>query len=769
MRLLIALLLISGSSFAQIGTGQWRLHTPSQKAIDVVSTNSLVYAAYLNGVAEYDISAGELSTWDAVSGLSDITISCLGISESNGSVFIGYENGNIDKLKNNGVTNIPAIKLAEVQGSKKIYTMREYDGHIFCATGFAIVKIDPVKDEVRDTYYPTNGNQAIVDVAFRGDTIFALTENLMYHGLLSNIALADPTQWTVDTRVPTLTTNTYKELETVNGELFVLYKNEAFGEDTVYQITNGGLMNTVTESFPPEIRSISEVNGKIAFHYDGATIIYNDDYSYDFVLADYGFGNPHVNGMFYRNGIYWTADDRVGLVELTKTSAKNLTFSGPPKEDFYRMDWVKGRLAVTSGGVSGNSSTFNNKGIYIFEDEQWSLRDPWNMTMWAGASIWDFLTVAMNPADKDKMAVGTFSPVPLSLMNASGQVTDTLTEYNSGIEQTNVGNGLSLVSALEYDNNGHLWVLNGGTNQPLKVYTSDGQWQSFDLGTQAKGKFSDKMVIDNSGNKWFTFLGEGVYGFSDGGTATDLSDDNYVRLDIGQNSGALPSNGVTAIAVDRDNELWIGTDAGFAVLYNAPNAISASPGDYNAQRIKLEFEGNVEYVLGATHITDIVVDGANRKWFGTANSGIILLSPDGLDIVEQHTVENSPLISNNIMDLEIDHNTGELFIITDKGLVSYRTDATQEDATYSNVKVFPNPVRPDYTGPITIQGIRYNSDVKITDAAGNVVYQTTSNGGTATWDGKTLTGNPVTTGVYLIWTAANEGKGRKVGKVLVVR
>ena len=162
------------------------------------------------------------------------------------------------------------------------------------------------------------------------------------------------------------------------------------------------------------------------------------------------------------------------------------------------------------------------------------------------------------------------------------------------------------------------------------------------------------------------------------------------------------------------------------------------------------------------------VDGANRKWFATENSGIILLSPDGLEVLEHHTMDNSPIISNNVLDLQLNQSTGELYIITELGLVSYRTNATYEDPTYSNVKVFPNPARPEFDGPITIQGIRYNSDVKITDVSGKLVYKTTSNGGTATWDGKTLYGEKVPTGVYLIWTAANEGKGRKVGKVLIV-
>ena len=132
-------------------------------------------------------------------------------------------------------------------------------------------------------------------------------------------------------------------------------------------------------------------------------------------------------------------------------------------------------------------------------------------------------------------------------------------------------------------------------------------------------------------------------------------------------------------------------------------------------------------------------------------------------------MENSPLISNNIKDLQLNQKTGELFIITDQGLISYRTDATYGVNDYEKVEVFPNPVRPEYSGPITIQGIKYDSDVKVTDVSGNLVYQTTSNGGTATWSGKTLNGEPVATGVYLIWTAPNSGKGRKVGKVAIIR
>jgi len=262
----------------------------------------------------------------------------------------------------------------------------------------------------------------------------------------------------------------------------------------------------------------------------------------------------------------------------------------------------------------------------------------------------------------------------------------------------------------------------------------------------------------------------GIVAYNDNGTIENTADDKIKLLNTGETSGALPSNDVKSIVADLDNNIWIGTDNGFAILYNSANVFDATAGNYNAQRIKVEVEGDVEYLLGGTSITDIEIDGGNRKWIGTDNSGVFLLSADGTEIISNFTRENSHLISNHIEDMAFDHKTGELFMITDNGLISYRTDASAGDADYSDVKVFPNPVKPGYAGLITIQGIKFDSDIRVTDVAGNLVYKTTSNGGTATWNGKTLEGENVKAGVYLFWTAPNdsEAKGRKVGKVVVI-
>lgn len=766
MRLLIAFTILSFTASAQVGTGQWRLHIP-ERAIDVTNLSGNAYVAYEKGIGVYNKASNELSVWDNVNGLSDNTVSCIQACESDNSVFIGYENGNVDKIKSNRVTNIPAIKLAQIQGSKKVFNMVEFEDHMYLATGFSIVKIDPSKNEVRDTYYPTNGQKAIMDIVFANDSLYAITEDEMFRGSVNNIALADPAQWTLDTRV-IATSFPFIDIEYAHDELYILSQDPGFWGDTVYQVTNAGLVVPFVESFNMEINSLTTIDTRLSINFSGGGRIYNSNWTLHENLGFYNGSIASTNQVAYDGTNYWIADKNSGFVKYAGAYQNTaIQLVGPPKAELYALDYQNGTIAVASGARSGGAPSFNRGGVYLFKDEEWSLIDQQSVTAWAD-TIHDYMGVSINPNDDTQIGVGTYSSVPVSVIDGTGQASGIYNYGNSPVEQTSIGNPWSLVSDLQYDDEGNLWVLNGYASEPLKVYTSDGQWQSFNLGASAKSKITERLEIDFNGNKWLSIRGAGLYGFKDNGTVDNTSDDQWIQLNQGETSGALPSSEVTAIAVDFDNEIWIGTDAGFAVLYNSDNAFDAAPGDYNAQRIKLEFEGNVEFVLGATHITDIEVDGGNRKWFGTASSGIILLSEDGLEILEQWTMDNSPLISNNIIDMEINQETGEMFIITDQGLISYRTDATYEDPEYSEVTVFPNPARPEFDGVITIQGIKYNSDVKITDAGGNLVYQTTSNGGTATWDRKTLTGELARTGVYLIWTASNENDGRFVGKVLVV-
>jgi len=757
-------------SRAQIGTGTWKLHVSTSKAIDVVASEKEVFTAYVNGMSIYTIATEEHRLLTALNGLSDIEISCLFYDEVQNAVYIGYKNGNIDKYKNGEIVNIPAIKLAQISVSKRINRFERNGMYVYAANDFSIVQLDAVKNEVKETFYPTNSTERIVDVSIYQDSIYALTPTQLFKGFLPNPILPDYSQWVRDIRLPYQTANKYTEMDLFNNRLVVLKKSDEYGSDSVYRINASDLELVTNLPFTIEINSINVVENYLSVNVDGVIYLFNDNLQ---IPESYGAGN--FNAWFSssrtarnQSGL-WSADLKYGLVMYPNEFVyKSYPIEGSKNNQFFAMDAQNGKLAIASGRINSGFPGFTRNGVHFYQNANWELLNVTNVSQWPEPQIWDFIDVAINPNDTSEVAMCTYSYLPLTLMNAS----DTLvfTGANSPIKPTSIGNGWSLVSDVLFDKRGNLWSLNGYSDQPLKVRDKTGEWYSFDCGPNAKNKSTTKMIQDFDEILWFATKSDGIIGYNHNGTISDPSDDKVITLDEGEFSGNLPSIAITALAADFDGELWIGTETGFAILYNAEAAFDAQPGDYNTQQIKLNFEGNGEYVLGKTHITDIEVDGGNRKWMGTANGGIILLSADGSEILEQFTTDNSPIISNVIVDLQLNQETGELYIVTDKGLVSYRTNATYEDPEYSNVIVFPNPVKPNYFGPVTIQGIRYDSDVKVTDVAGNLIYRTTSNGGTATWNAQNLNGEKVPTGVYFIWTATNfDGRDKKVGKVMVIR
>lgn len=758
------------TSYTQLGMGEWRMHISPNNAIGVVKANNAIYAALPGGVLEYDLTAGEKTTMTAANFLSDVNISAIGHDQQTDMVCIGYTNGNLDIFDKETVYNLPAILTSSVSGVKRINNMTGRNKEMFLATGFGIVVINLEKREVKDTYYPTGGLQQVIDVTFANDSIYALTPNKIYSALASNLFLADPAQWNELANIPDyISTGSYNVLTAFNNELYLGYNDEIYNSDTLFKIENGQLDVVLDEL---ELFGLSVTNEKLVVGLDGSLKIFNTDLEEEQAIFQYNHTSfPGPVTAVFDEGFYYIADRRSGLVRAQNAfSSLNIDFEGPRYSSSYRVDWQAGKLGVAAGRLNANNPAFSNEGGASFQDELWTSINPGNQPMLQGAAIWDFISVAVNPNNTDEIAFGTYSGIPLVVSDNGTTITDTFGFSNSNIEPTVLGNGWGQVTDITYDNDGNMWFLNASTQRPLKVYTEEGEWLDFNLGNSVSNRLTRRLLIDNNGYKWFGVEGAGVMAFDDNGTLGDASDDRYRILNTGENSGNLPSSTVEAIAVDLDNNIWVGTEEGMRVLFNSFNVFDAAAGEYNFQRLLIEFGENVEIVLGTTHITDIEIDGANRKWIGTQNAGVFLFSSDGLELIENFTAQNSPLLSNAILDIAIDQNTGETYFVTDEGMISYRSDASQGDRNYANVKVFPNPVYPDYFGPITIQGIASNSMVKITDLSGKLVYETQSNGGTAVWDGLTLDGKRATTGVYLIWTAVDlEGvRGRAVGKVVFV-
>jgi hypothetical protein len=752
---------------SQVAMGDWRMHI-APKAIEIAAGDNLIFAALETGLLEYDILENETTLWTDVNSLSDIYISTIYFDSYSNSFFVGYQNGNIDRITDKKVTNIPAIKLAQFGGDKSVLSFTSTADYIYANTGFGIVLINPKNNEIKDTYYPTNGLEKIKNIVLTTDSIFALTPSKIYKAKSSNIALADPNQWLVDARAPVISVDEYQDLFAFKEELYLIRKNPAYAKDSVFRLGESGLVNVVDLGYDLEIQSIRVSEGEILLTLSDVVYQLDDNFQLvNYIPSTSSLAMNAKSALNFESKIF-ISDNKFGIVEYSENGLRKIENIGPPKNNFFALGGSKSTVTVAGGLLKKLEFEYSPAGAYVFKDEEWTLFDHGNQTAWQGQNLWDVSSIAVHPTDNNKYAIASFSEIPLSIVEDGKTISNTYLVSNSLLENHNSSPSNVCISDIKYDSRGNLWMVNCFSFKPLKVLTKDNVWYDFEAGSNIKNKFSGKLVIDNNGNKWFSVSDLGIIGYNDGGTISDPSDDKYVNINNGANSGALPEQNVTALAVDLDNEIWIGTTEGFAILYNSSGAFTAEAGAYNAQRIKIDFEGNVEFLLGNTSITDIEVDGGNRKWMGTANAGIFLLSADGQEVLQNFTKENSPLISNSIVDMQFNSTTGELFIITDNGLVSLRTNSSLGDPTYEDVKVFPNPVKPDFNGVITIQGIKADSDIKFTDAAGNLVFQTTSNGGTATWNGKNLSGNKVSPGVYLIWTASNTEKGRKVGKVVIL-
>ncbi|HEX2617999.1 MAG TPA: hypothetical protein VHL57_10685, partial [Flavobacteriales bacterium] len=325
------------------------------------------------------------------------------------------------------------------------------------------------------------------------------------------------------------------------------------------------------------------------------------------------------------------------------------------------------------------------------------------------------------------------------------------------------------VAGSTYDSDGNLWVTNSNCTSPISVRQKSGSWHAFTPGNLLNNNtlLSD-IIVGQNGYKWMIRpRANGMLVMNDNGTLDEGGDDQYKILNTFDGQGKLPSMDVFSVAEDLEGQVWVGTGRGVAVFYSPDLVFSSS--NFDAQQILIEQDGNVQILLETESVSAIAIDGANRKWLGTQSSGVYLVSSDGTEQVHHFTVANSPLPSDNITCLAIDQSTGEVFIGTDQGIMSYRGDATGGNATADCAAVFPNPVRESYSGPVAITGLLRDSDVRITDMAGNLVYRTISLGGQAIWPATNMSGERVSTGVYLVLASDPTGEYNCNTKVLVVR
>lgn len=758
------------SLHAQMALEQWRDHFPNRGTIAVAEGNNRVYAANQYMVYSYSLQDNSLETISKVDKLSDVGISAMAFDATSSTLVVGYENGNIDLIRNGTSMNINSIVNSDMFGVKTINDITIESGRCYFSCGFGIVYFDLINQEVIDTYIigPGGVNLQVYAVDKFDGKIYAATDIGLMAADADNSFLSNFANWSL---VPTPQPNEQvMDVGALGEHLFFIQNN---GEADVLYATSD--FTNYPELLSGDFRGIDISGNRIIARRDIFVDIFHPNLSLDYYvwLDTPGMSLLSNEAVILESGEIWSGDEMHGLIHYRNipNSFEIIQPAGPAYIDNFKLQVFNGELFKLNGKPASNwTPSYNHRGFEVLKDGEWTTYDSSSDPIWHEdeENIRDLMVVAVDPDDENHWFVGTWVSGILEYKN--GEIIHRYSEENSPLQGEGETGGNAAVAGMAYDDSGNLWVSNGYADTPVLVLDTEGEWHAFSpsaAGATGSTLLSE-VLIDQSGYKWFVRpRGNGIMVYNDNNTINDPDDDEAVAIGTQVGEGNLPTMDIYSLAEDLNGEIWVGTGEGVVVFYSPGSLFSGS--NYDAQQILLEQDGNLQVLLETEIVNTIAVDGANRKWLGTSSSGLFLMSADGTTQINHFTTSNSPLPSDAIQSLAIDGESGEVFIGTDNGVVSYKSTATDGAASNECSKVYPNPVREDYEGPIAITGLERNTNVKITDVAGNLIFETTSEGGQAIWHAQNFEGNRVTTGVYTALSTAPEGNSRCVAKIMVVR
>jgi len=749
-----------------VAIGQWTSHLPYGGVALVADAGNKVYAANVNSVFAYNKDDNSFDKLSTAAGFSDIGIRNLNYNDENQTLVIAYTNSNLDFLFGNEIFNYPFIQSSNISGDKNIYSATFFGDTVILSCGFGVVLFDAKKRESPATCFFTDTNEANMKVnqtTVFENAFYAATVNGIYRGELSEPNLQDFGKWELISGLDGLPegdanficvfdnilyTQIAETLYQFNGTSWEAYFFEPIWTTKEVRASNNYLL--ITQVLGATIPADSCRVVKIDLEGNVTELVSDIHFSY-ITQSDAD-----------SEGTLWIADAFTGVVKYDGSFNFYIP-NGPASDKVFDMKSVGNTLFVAPGEITAAwGYNYNQDGFFIYDYFSWNNISQYTFPLLD--SIFDIITVEVDPVNNIAW-FGSFGGGLLEL----NRNTNTLQLFKQGyLNLVPADINSYRVAGLALDVNNNLWISNLGATNCIAVKKSDGTWKNFNPGmpTDIENQVA-QIAIDELQTKWFQLVrGNGILVFNDNGTIDDESDDLIKVLAAGAGNGNLHTSYINCIAVDKQNEVWVGTSEGITIFYNPSEVFSGTTaGDATQPLVNLG--GFYEQLLRNDIVNTIAVDGANRKWVGT-NSGAFLISEDGTEQLIYFNTDNSPLISNTVINIEIDPITGDVYFGTDKGIIAYRYTATEGVETISTVNVFPNPVREDYTGTIAINGLTENAEVRITDMAGRIIYKTSALGGQAVWDGNGYDGNRAKTGVYMVYSSNEDGSQTIVTKVLII-
>ncbi|OYU83718.1 MAG: ABC transporter substrate-binding protein [Flavobacterium sp. BFFFF2] len=765
-RFFAGFLLMIQVGLAQENT-QWEGHYSYHNVQDIAVTNKAIYGSCENSFFTKSLINGSVKTTSTIQGISGEFLSCFYYSETYKLFLLGYENGLMVVVNE---TTGKVIKLVDIinksipSNIKKINHFLEYNNQIFLSCDFGVVQFNPSTLVFGDTYFmgPTGQEIKVLQTAVVSGKLYAATQNYgIRWGDLSSPFLNDFNQW------QTLDSGVWRGVVNLNNNLIgwnsnqQLYRYQAGGWISFYSLPEAGVQIKTQASLLTAVTP----NHVLVF---GSNFIRQLDYTYTPTGTD-----PLTFNCAVTDGqTLYVGTQESGILQTPLGNSGRVEFilpDGPVRNKIFRMKKSSTALWVLYGAYNRTYNPYDPpRGlgqfpISLYKNTSWS-KLPYDGLLGAKS----LSNLVFNPKNENQVWVASYFSGLLKMENE--QATKLYNQANTapnGLETLVIAGNPTYVdirvNGPAWDKNNNLWMSNNMIDKSIKVLRSSGQWQSYSVTSvfsDARDVSYGSLVVDKNNTKWIPTDRNGVLAFNE-------NYNNKYMVIKNDETGNLPDGDVRCVAIDQKNQLWIGSTRGVRVLSSVDQFLSQN--ELKTRAIIIVEDGLAQELLYQQFVTDICVDGSNKKWIGTADTGLYYISADGQQTIYHFTVDNSPLPSNTIVDVEIDAINGTVFVATDRGMVSFKGIATTASSTLANVYIYPNPVRPDYEGTVKICNLTDKATVKITDIEGNLVFETTSAGGTIEWDTMAFGKYKVSSGVYVVFVSAADGSDTTVKKVMIVR
>ena len=739
---------------------QWKMHSSYQEPKEIIPTPSRIYVLTAGAMYYLDRAQEQICYLSKESGLNGTTIEHAAYDPNSKRMVIAYDDGRIDLLDENGVVyQMPDLYLKAGSIAVSSNCIEVGSEKTYLGMSFGILALNTQKGEISDTYYiGDNATEVnVLQIVELGDSIFAFTNGSLYSANIKD-NLADFVFWNKST----IPSGDITNATAYNGKLHILI------DGILYCRENGTWQSKSTTVF----NWIHVTDNKLlTYIYGQGLFLINDDYTITGITNNY-----IANDAIYSQSNYWLISDNIGLVKLSSTGDEIFLPNGPNSNFGYSLTSAHGNVYSAIGGRWSDGYLRLAK-INLYDGSQWK-RYNYDY-FFSRLSRWSYdpVSIAVDPKDAGHFFVATYGTGVVEFKNYEAYKqydTDnsTLKAVIDDLESTKM---FTRTDGAMYDDKGNFWVLNATySGHPVHILTPNNQWYSLPLriGGEVLTLITPTGIwIDrrDSQRKWLLDqrYSPGVIMFDDGGTPTVSSDDKCVKRSefIDQNNNTIRPSYFYCWAQDLTDRIWIGTENGIITIPSTVDFFSSN----ECKRIIIprnDGTGLGDYLLGNEIISCMAVDGGNRMWIGTNGSGLYVIEDDTITAAH-FTEDNSLLPSNTIQSITIVPQTGEVFVGTDKGIASYLSDSSEPKESMSDAYAYPNPVRPDYGGAISITNLMDNSEVNIIDANGNLVCKTRSHGGTAVWDGKLKDGRRATAGVYT--ALCNSEGGHTAVKIMVIR